>query len=96
MATAKLLFFVVDKLAEPFASAIERVCVRSPPFRRVCVATAYQWATGKWPVVHWGDMGRFPLPASPGRHQPVRHLRPGANFGHAVCRLGTPEPALCG
>ena len=40
MATTKLLFFVVDKLAEPFASAIERVCVQSPPFRRVCVATA--------------------------------------------------------
>ena len=43
--TTKLLFFVVEKAAEPFASALEQVCLRSPTFQRACIATARPFNT---------------------------------------------------
>ena len=52
------------------------------------------WATVAV-VTHWGEMG-WPIPRSVGLSQPVRHLRPGANFGHAGCWRGRTEPVLSG
>ena len=38
-----------------------------------------------------GGDGSGPIPRSVGSSQPVRHLRPGANFGHAGCGMGVPS-----
>ena len=62
---------------------------------RVRVATAYQWATGKAAGGALGGDGSVPIPRPVGLHQPVRHLRPVADFGHTVCGWAGPEPALC-
>ena len=43
-----------------------------------------------------GGDGSGPTPRSVGLSQPVRHLRPGANFGHAGCWRGRTEPVLSG
>ena len=43
MATVKLLWFAVERAADPIAASLERVAVRSPGFSKFCVSVARRY-----------------------------------------------------